>query len=307
MAARLSLCALPLLTFIGPGSLAQSTTLSFNVRVISIDAVVRDSRGNLIPNLNKDDFTLREDNHPVPIRYFSHDNNLPLTIGLLVDTSASQRDYAEEERRASATFLATMLTSPRDRAFVERFDTLAVLLQPMTSDLHALEVSLNLLTAPLPKPKFSKAGTLLYDAIRATAQKVVTHQPGRRAIVILTDGDDDGSTTTLADAIRESQLANLAVYSVLYTPESRGRSSSDPAGVSTMRQLSNSTGGSLFIVTPGVPIAQIFSSIAEDLRSQYRLGFTPSAAASGTFHPLKLESTHPFLTVEGRTGYYTPQ
>jgi VWFA-related protein len=225
----------------------------------------------------------------------------------VVSTSFSQRDYAEDERTASATFLHTMLTTPRDGAFVERFDTLAVLLQPLTSNLPALEASLDLLTAPLPAPPHSKAGTLLYDAVCATAQKVVTHQPGRRAIVVLTDGDDDGSTNTLADAIREAQLANVAVYSILYTPESRGLSNSNPAGITAMRQLSNSTGGSLFIVTPGVPIAQIFTSIAEDLRSQYRLGFTPTTAPPGTFHPLALESTHPFLTVEARTGYYTPK
>ncbi|WP_158821248.1 VWA domain-containing protein [Granulicella sp. S156] len=281
-------------------------TLAVKVRVVAITALAYDTWGRLVGGLSKDDFLLTEDGKPQTIRYFDRDSNLPITIGLMVDTSGSQRDYAEEERRASATFLQAMLTKPNDRAFVERFDTLAVLLQPMTSDVAKLQSSLKLLTAPIPQNP--KVGTLLFDAICITAQKVVSKEPGRRAIVILTDGDDDGSTNNLASAIHEAQLADVAVYSVLYTPEAFGGSiHGHTSGVDIMRQISNATGGRLFIVTTGTPIERIYAEIEADMRTQYRIGYTPPDSPPHQFHKIELKARDQLISVQARTGYYSPE
>jgi Ca-activated chloride channel homolog len=281
-------------------------TLAVKVRVVAITALAYDTWGRLVGGLNKDDFLLTEDGKPQTIRYFDRDSNLPITIGLMVDTSASQREYAEEERRASAAFLQTMLTKPNDRAFVERFDTVAVLLQPMTADVPQLQNSLKLLTAPIPQNP--KVGTLLFDSICITAKKVASKEPGRRAIVILTDGEDDGSTNTLASAIHEAQLADVAIYSILYTPEAFGGSiHGHTGGVDVMRQLSTATGGRLFIVTWGTPIERIYAAIEADMRTQYRIGYTPPDSPPNQFHKIDLKARDQLISVQARTGYYTPE
>ena len=281
-------------------------TLAVKVRVVAITALAYDTWGRLVGGLNKDDFLLSEDGKRQTIRYFDRDSNLPITIGLMVDTSASQREYAEEERRASAAFLQTMLTKPNDRAFVERFDTVAVLLQTMTADVPQLQNSLKLLTAPIPQNP--KVGTLLFDSICITAKKIASKEPGRRAIVILTDGEDDGSTNTLVSAIHEAQLADVAIYSILYTPEAFGGSiHGHTAGVDVMRQLSTATGGRLFIVTWGTPIERIYAAIEADMRTQYRIGYTPPDSPPNQFHKIDLKARDQLISVQARTGYYTPE
>jgi Ca-activated chloride channel homolog len=280
--------------------------LSVRARMVAVTALAYDTWGRLVGGLNKDDFLLTEDGKPQTIRYFDRDLNLPITIGLMVDTSGSQRDYAEEERRASAAFLQAMITRPNDRAFVERFDTVALLLQPMTSDVAMLQSSLKLLTAPIPQNP--RGGTLLFDALCATAKKVVSREPGRRAIVILTDGDDDGSTNSLASAIHDAQLADVAVYSVLYTRESVGQSNNGhTSGIDVMRQISNATGGRLFIVTTGTPIERIYAEIEADMRTQYRIGYTPPDSPPHQFHKIELKARDQLISVQARTGYYTPE
>jgi VWFA-related protein len=291
-----------------PAKTTSRSTLTVNARMVAITAAVYDEQGRLVGGLNKDDFTVTEDGKPQTIRYFNRDSDLPLTIGLMVDTSGSQAPYADKERSASATFLQTMITRPSDRAFLERFDSLALLLQPMTSNVATLVSSLRLLTAPIPTPKFARGGTLLLDAICATAEKVVTKEAGRRAIVILTDGDDDGSSNTLASAIRDAQLADVAVYSVLYTREAIGQSNGGySSGMAAMQQISDATGGRLFIVTEGMTIERIYAEIEADLRDQYRIGYTPPPSLPNKYHRIELKARDNHLTVQARTGYYTPQ
>ena len=291
-----------------PARSSGQSTLTINARMVAVAAVAYDPEGRLVGGLTKDDFTLTEDGKPQTIRYFNRDGDLPLTIGLMVDTSGSQMPYAEEERRASATFLQEMMTRPTDRAFLERFDSLALLLQPMTSDVATLQSSLRLLTAPIPAPKSSRGGTLLFDAICATTEKVVSKEAGRRAIVILTDGDDDGSSNTVASAIRDAQLADVAIYSVLYTPEAVGQSSGGySSGMAAMQQISDATGGRLFIVTEGQTIEHIYAEIEADMRDQYRIGYTPPPSAPNRYHRIELKSRDIDLTVQAPAGYYTPR
>jgi Ca-activated chloride channel family protein len=295
---------------------SPTTTLSVQVRVVAIDAVVRDASGNPVQHLTPDAFRLREDGKPVAFRYFSQDDNLPLTVGLMVDTSGSQREFFSDEALAADIFLRNALTHPEDRAFIAIFDSSVQLLQPMTPHLSELHKGLRLLDYHTD-PMFSVngGGTLLFDAIvKASSDLIVqptpNHEPGRRALVVLTDGDDNGSRATREEAIRQAQLNDVAVYSVLYTnedPHYPKVSALRPSGIAVMRDISHATGGRDFLVGKGTSIADIFSAIAEDLRNQYRIGITPTPSKPGKYHSLDLKPTDKSLTVQARTGYYAPK
>jgi Ca-activated chloride channel family protein len=293
-----------------------AATLTVKVQMVAIDAVVRDKKtGELAPQLAKDSFTLRVDGKPAEIKYFNRDNDLPLTIGLLVDTSGSEREFFDEEAAASDVFLRDTLRPPDDRAFVVRFDTEVLLLQKMTSSLRYLHDALRLLGLQREPPKGARhGGTLLFDAIVRSSIEVIAKEPGRRALVVLTDGDDNGSMTDINSAIRAAQLEGVAVYSVLYTNDVAGglridpaRSGPRPSGVATMALIARATGGSSFVVGMGTPVSDIFAAIAADLRSQYRIGFTPAASKPGKQHSLELRAKDMHLDVQARTAYITPQ
>jgi VWFA-related protein len=290
----------------------QTSTLSVQVRVVAIDAVVRDKQtSEPVLDLTKDDFTLRVDGQPTPIRYFSHDNDLPLTIGLLVDTSGSQRTFFDQQALASDIFFRNTLTQPNDRAFLVRFDSQVLVLQKMTSSLQALHNGLRLLDYKTDSP--ANAGhTLLFDAIGSVSSNLIAKEPGRRALLILTDGDDNGSQASLATAIRSAQLSDVAIYSVLYTRDMIGNTrypstAGHTSGIDVMQQIARATGGRTFTVGAGTPTASIFAAIAQDLRNQYRLGFTPPESKPGKPHAIDLRTNAKSLTVQARTGYFTPQ
>jgi Ca-activated chloride channel family protein len=312
----------------------QTSTLTVTTRLVSLDAVVRDAHGNLVTDLTKDSFTLREDGHPVPIRYFNHDSDLPLTVGLLIDTSGSETEYFGDESIAGNQFLENVLrptpanaglkprtdtsasastptTQQPDRAFVVRFDSQVLLLQAMTSSLPLLRNGLRLLDYKRdPAIGTRHGGTLLFDAIVNVCSKVIGKESGRRALIIMTDGDDNGSVNDLYTAIHSAQAAGVSVYSILYTNEPPGYpsiSSVHPSGIRIMQEISTATGGREFIVGHDGPIRKIYEAIEDDLRSQYRIGFTPSSAKPHSFHKLDLRATDTTLTVQSRTAYSTPE
>lgn len=289
----------------------QTSTLSVQVRVVAIDAVVRDKQTSApVLDLTKDDFTLRVDGKDTPVRYFSHDNDLPLTIGLLVDTSGSQRTFFDQQALAADIFFRNTLTQPNDRAFLVRFDSQILVLQKMTSSLPALHNGLRLLDYKSGSP--NDAGhTLLFDAIASVSSNVIAKEPGRRALLILTDGDDNGSQANISTAIRQAQLADVAIYSVLYTSDMIGATrypstAGHTSGIDVMQQIAHATGGRSFTVGAGLPTAAIFAAIAQDLRNQYRLGFTPPDSKPGKQHSIDLRANAKSLTIQARTGYFTP-
>src|SRR5271154_1377099 len=219
----------------------QGPTISVNVKLVTMFATVRDKHGALIRNLTKDDFVLQQDGHPQTITYFAPDSDLPLTLGLLVDTSGSQRRVLDQERDASHGFIDHLLREDKDKAFVIHFDHEVELLQDLTSSRQKLEASLD----QLGRPQFSQAGsggssgsdpgsdssggggrgshggyggggTLLYDAVYLASDELMKKQQGRKAIVVLTDGVDRGSKETLRDAIDTAQRADTLVYSILF-------------------------------------------------------------------------------------------
>lgn len=223
-----------LLVFARPLRSQQKPDISVESKVVNVLATVRDKHGAIIRNLTKDDFVLLEDGHPQTIQFFSQESNLPLTLGLLVDTSLSQRSVLTDERNASYTFLDHVLREDTDKAFVIHFDREVELLQDLTSSRQKLESSLQLIEPPSDNNSGSGsprsrggggargAGTLLYDAVYLASNELMKKQQGRKAVIILSDGVDRGSKESLTDAIESAQRANTLVYSILFVGEEGG-------------------------------------------------------------------------------------
>jgi VWFA-related protein len=206
--------------------------ISVDVKLVNVIATVRNKKGDIVRNLTKDDFVLEEDGRPQTIQYFAQESNLPLTLGLLVDTSLSQRRVLGDERKASYTFFDHMLREDQDKDFVIHFDHEVELLQDLTSSREKLEKSLELLETPERDNNGGGSGggggrgrggygggggTLLYDAVYLASNEVMKKQQGRKAEVALTDGVDHGSKESLESAIESAQRANTLVYSIYFS------------------------------------------------------------------------------------------
>jgi len=292
-----------------------SAKFSTDVRVVNLFAMVRDNQGRVVHNLTQDDFTLEEDGRPQTISYFSQESGLPLTLGLLVDTSISQRRLLGEERTASLRFLGQVLRSDHDRAFVIHFDREVELLQDLTSSREKLGDALAHLETPKRqrgKPSWSQGGTALYDSVLLASEEVlqkddaIRNQAGQKALVLLTDGVDNGSKIDLSRAIESAQRADTLVYSILFSD--RGAYDgvyASMAGKKAMQRISHETGGSFFEVSVGQPISTVYMRLEEELRDQYSIGYTSdrTGAAPG-YRKVQLAAKRTGLTVETRDGYY---
>jgi VWFA-related protein len=191
----------------------DAPTINVSVNVVNILCSVRDSKGALQPNLTKDDFTVTEEGKPQDIRYFAHETDLPLTLGLLVDVSGSERNMIEIEKRAADQFFGKVLRK-QDMAFLMSFGSEAELLQDSTNSVVLLRRGLDNLklrtgaTGPLPSPVPTinqPRGTILFDAVYLAATEQLRHEVGRKAIVLITDGEDQGSRVKLTEAIEAAQ------------------------------------------------------------------------------------------------------
>jgi len=211
----------------------SQSKISTEVKLVTVYAAVRDKHGKIIPNLNQSDFALQEDARPQTIKYFARASDLPLTLGLLVDTSLSQRRVLDQEKSASYSFFDHILREDKDKAFLIHFDREVELLQDLTASREKLRAGLE----QLDTPSFSNAsaggggggsgrghghgggGTLLYDSIYLASNELMKKQQGRKALIILTDGVDHGSKESLNTAIASAQRADTAVYSILFADE----------------------------------------------------------------------------------------
>ncbi|SDG03899.1 VWA domain-containing protein [Terriglobus roseus] len=374
---------------------AKTQTLNVDARLVVVPVTVRDSKEKLVRTLTKDDFTLTVDAKSQNIRYFDKENNLPLTLGLMVDVSGSQRTVLDAERTASSSFLDNMLQPDRDKAFVIQFGRQADLLADVTSSMPKLQAALQKIDSDREKPQFNQddrsdngsgnsgnsgssnnggygnggygsggyggqgrhgggqrpggggqrsgagGGTLLYDAVYLASTEVLPKPakdakpagPSRRALILLTDGDDRGSRETLTDAIEAAQRADFTVYAIYYKgeqdhngygngfpgrfPGGRGgfpggggrmgdqgsREKND--GKKILQRMTEETGGRMFEVTKKYTVADIYKDIAEELRSQYRLGFSPVNNDDG-YHRLTVDiPKQKKLILQYRDGYYT--
>jgi VWFA-related protein len=253
----------------------QPVTFSTDVKLVTLPATVRNHDGAIVKNLGKEDFLLKEDARAQTIRYFSQESNLPLTIGLLVDTSLSQRLVLEAERRASYAFLDQVLHGDRDVAFVLRFDVTVTVVQSFTSSRRDLAGALASLKMP------GHQNTLLYDAVRQASEDLMKGQKGRKAFVLLSDGVDVASKTSLDTAIEYAQRADTMIYSILFTAHRRvvhpiamaAIAMVNRRGRKAMQRLARETGGGFFEVSKDGTIEEIYARIEEELRSQYSLGY----------------------------------
>jgi len=314
----------------------EQTTFSTDVKVVSVLATVRDKKGKIVRNLTKDEFTLQEDGRPEIIRYFSQETNLPLTLGLLVDTSMSQRRVLGQERTASYRFLEQVLRPDQDKAFVIHFDREIELLKDLTSSKKELESALDKLETPQMQSQQRGGGggrrgggTTLYDAVLLGSDEIMSKQHGRKALIVLSDGVDHGSKMTLMDAVASAQRADTLVYSILFSDsESYNRGFGSPGmgrrrggygggrypqqqrpdGKKVLEQISKQTGGGFFEVSKKQPIEQIYDRIQEELRNQYSLGYTSDRADAGPgFRKISVAVKEKSLIVQARDGYYARQ
>jgi VWFA-related protein len=317
-------------------------TFSTGVKVVNLFANVRNKKGEIVRDLTKDDFLLDEEGRPQTIAYFSQESDLPLTLGLMVDTSGSQRNLIDQERAASYRFFEQVLRPEKDVAFVIHFDFDTELLQDITASRRLLEQALEDLSAPSQMRRRnpgggggypggggqgrgggrSGGGTVLYDAVLLGSDEIMRKQKGRKALVILSDGVDTGSKVSLSSAVEAAQRADTLVYSVLFEDRDaygspgfggmgrgrgRGRGpmpTSAPAnGKKVLERISTETGGRFFEVSKKEPLEKIYQEIEEDLRHQYSMGYTPTEHAAG-YRKIHLTTKQKGLTVQTRDGYY---
>jgi VWFA-related protein len=289
---------------------AQEPRFSTGVDVVTLFATVRDRDGRVIKDLDRDDFTVTDDGKHQAIRYFARESDLPLTIGLLVDTSRSQRRVLEPERRASYRFLDQVLREGKDRAFVASFDIAVDLLQDFTSSRAELAEALERLRIP------DRSATLIYEAVRSTSENQMRRQQGRKAFILLSDGVSFRDPVSIGTAIEYAQRADSIIYSVLYEGPGlralagRGRwlnlaKSRPRPGHLVMQRLANETGGAYFEISDALPIEKAYADIEDTLRNQYSIGFTPQPPGkSGQYRRIKLTTRRRGLTVRTRDGYY---
>jgi VWFA-related protein len=281
----------------------EPASFSSDVQVVNVLATVRDKKAQFVRDLGKDDFSLVEEGRPQAIRYFSRETDLPLTIGLMVDTSMSQVHVLDAERRASFTFIDDVLREGKDKVFVMQFDMNVKTKQILTASRADLQESLRMVNTPTREELRSQygGGTLLYDAISDASKEVMSRQQGRKALVILSDGGENGSNATLADAVQEAQRSNTLIYTILF---SDGGFGSD-FGKRVMQRLAKETGGSYFEVSKKQTIDQVYKQIEEDLRSQYSIGYVSDRpAAISEFRRIQLAVKRPGMTINSRDRYW---
>ena len=294
-----------------PDSQPAVATLRITTRTVEISAVVRNKTGEPQGTLTKDDFILKEDGREQPIRYFTVGSDLPLTLALLVDVSGSQRTFIGDEWRASDVFFESMLTNKDDRAALIQIDSRVLQLMAMTSSVPSLHLALS----QLGENSAASGATRLNDAVLAVSRDILAKEKGRKAIILLTDGGDNGSRATLDQAIAAAQRGNVPVYAVEYSAFAGGmplnygvgaidKFAADP-GEALLKKLTESTGGRVYTVARGMPLKKIYEAIGDDLRTQYELGYTPPPDLKpNSFHKLEVKAKDKKLTVQARNGFY---
>jgi VWFA-related protein len=302
-------------------------TFKQNVNLVDLFFTVKDKNGNLVPHLNKDLCGVDEDKVPQTLKSFVAETNQPLTLGILLDTSGSQQRVLPLEQDAGSQFLDQVLRQ-KDEAFLISFDVNVDLLQDFTNSprqlAHAMsKAQINtaggnggsgipgLGGGTIPTVGDPK-GTLLYDAINLAANEKLNQETGRKAMIILTDGEDEGSRTKIGEAIAAAERNNVIVYVILIADRGfYGGMGFGYGGYSAAKRISDETGGRLIDVGNNGPKLQAaFQQIQDELRTQYVASYTPSnTKQDGTFRKIGVECRADGgenLKVQVRKGYYAP-
>ncbi|HUO60317.1 MAG TPA: VWA domain-containing protein [Candidatus Acidoferrales bacterium] len=294
------------------------TTLKVNVNLVNLYFNVKDHHGGLVGGLNKEDFQVFEDGKPENVKRFVREADQPLTLGILIDTSVSQTRVLPMTREIGAQFLRDVIR-PKDMAFLISFDVNVDLLQDYTSSVHDLRVALDktringgggfgggipgIGQGPIPTTSIPR-GTLLYDAIYLASNEKLRQEVGRKAIIILTDGEDQGSQLRIQDAIEAAQKSDVIVYVILEAD--RGVY---PSGDAEMKKVCGETGGRVIDVGNNYEkLKKAFQQISEELRTQYNIAYTPiNQKRDGTFRKIEIRVNNKDYKVQARKGYYAPR
>jgi Ca-activated chloride channel family protein len=297
---------------------APQTTIPVQVNLVDVLFTVLNRRNKLVPDLEKGDFKIFDDKSPQEIRYFSKQTDLPLRIGMLLDTSNSIRDRIKFEQDASVNFLFSVLRRNKDEAFVMTFDDEPQILQPFTSDAPALRDQIVRTRAG--------GGTAIYDAIYEACVKELSHPPRppgdqpdvvRRVMILISDGEDNLSTHTRTDAIEMAQRTSVVIYTISTSTQWVSLSETDPGKTSNrkylltdgdkiLQELADETGGRSFYPYHVDDLDQSFQDIGDELRNQYSIAYIPTNyVVDGRYHRLRIElPEHKGYQIRSRRGYY---
>ncbi len=300
----------------------KEATIKVDVNLVNILYSVKAKKGGaLIPNLEQKDFTVFEDGKQQKVQRFTRETDLPITLGLLIDISLSQENLVGIEREAGSAFFENVIRK-KDEAFVISFGKDINLLQDMTSSVRQLTHSLDDLrpdaetpmmgrvpvnTGPIPQTGTPK-GTLLYDAVVLASNEKLTGEVGRKALILITDGDDEGSTYDRKAAIEAAQKADAIIFSIYYVDRAfyaRRGMGFGGGGEGELKRMSDETGGQVFTVSAKHPLSEVFKEIQEELRNQYSIAYSPEKAErDGTFRHIDIKVDNSDYRVQARNGYY---
>jgi VWFA-related protein len=278
----------------------SDTRIKVDVTRVNVLFTVTDKKGRFITDLGKDDFVVTENKKPQAIQEFTAETYLPLRIAILIDTSNSIRDRFKFEQEAAVEFINSVIRPKEDRAMIVSFDTSAELVSDLIDDPEKLAKSIRNL-----RPG---GGTALYDAIYfACRDRLQQDQPRhkfRRAVIIVTDGDDNQSRVTRDQALEMAQKADAVIYAI-----STNISRIEGDGDKVLRYLTTETGGQAFFPFKVQDLAQDFENIANELRRQYNIFYRPEPLkADGLYHAINVKvNGRKDLVVRARKGYYAPR
>ncbi len=282
-------------------SQSQEDTLKVTVDLVDVQFSVTDRNGRFVPGLAAGDFRVEEDGRRQEVRHFARENELPLTLGLLIDTSPSVRPVFDEERETAVAFLESILR-PKDLALVIGFDRAVTLFQDFTEDVNSLRSAVDEMEIG--------GGTSLYDAVYLASEEL-DPEAGRKAIIVLSDGEDTTSRVTLNEALIAAHRSDSIIYAISNSSGGIlgfGRRRRAPFGggdIGTLRKFSDETGGRTFILNDQNGFKRIFDQIAQELRSQYSLGYvSTNPARDGKFRQIRIVPRDSRYSVRARKGYY---
>ena len=285
-----------------PARMESQDTLKVNVDLVNVQFSVTDRHGRFIPGLKKDDFVLQEDGKRQDILHFARENELPLTIGMLVDTSPSVRPVFEEEKDTAESFLESIL-KPNDLAFVIGFDRSVTLVQDLTDRPRLLKAAIDDLQIG--------GGTSVYDAVYLACKEKLAHEAGRKTIILISDGEDTTSKTKFFEALVAAHQSDTVIYAISNSPHgffARGAAAGGGGDPGTLRKFSEETGGATFFVDRPGSFQRIFDEIAQELRSQYSLGYiSTNPNKDGKFRQIKIVPRDSNYMIRARKGYYAPK
>lgn len=290
----------------------QQPRIIVPVDVVSVVFTVVSRRNKFVTDLNKEDFKVLDDGKEREITNFSRETDLPLRIGLLLDTSNSIRDRLQFEKDAAVDFLHSVVRRGKDQAFLMTFDAEPAVIQRFTDDLNTLQEQIQRLRAG--------GGTSLYDAIHYSSDSLMANPPlpkgdnpeVRRVLVVISDGQDNQSLRARSEALDAAQRAGVVVYTVStntsgISPTTRQKTYRDEND-KVLEYFAEETGGRVFFPYKMDDLAQSFLDIGSELRSQYSLGFKPgSTVPDGRFHKIQIEVNRKGLNIRARKGYYIPK